>query len=113
MPNHPQLKSRGETQERELKEQLSSIQEEAKKQLQAITVELHAKSGQLAEKEKELGEVKGRMEAEVQRLTERLESSKMELERTQGVLTQVCAHGCMFVRMCGLPFNVQYTYMCT
>ena len=58
--------------------------------MQAIAAELHAKSAQLAEKEREAGEVQGKLEAEVAGLRGRLGDSQVELEKAQGKMAEVC-----------------------
>jgi seryl-tRNA synthetase len=75
-----------------LKGQLASIQEEARKQVQAITAELHAKSSLLGEREREAGEVQSRLEAEVQGLQAKLRDSEAEQEKAQVKMTEVCTY---------------------
>ena len=51
-----QLRVRSETQEKELKEQVSCVQEEARKQTEAMASQLNSKSSQLLAKERELAD---------------------------------------------------------
>ena len=90
-----QVRVRWETQERELKEQVSSVQEQARKQLQTVSEQLQGKSEQLLERERLAGETEQRLQAQVQLLTERLADSKAELDKTELKLKEVST-----VKMC-------------
>ena len=68
---------------------MSCIQEEARKQTEAMASQLHSKSSQLLAKEKELTDTQQRLEAQVKVLDERLLSSGKEFETTEGKLKEV------------------------
>ena len=80
-----QLKSRAITEGSELKEQLNSVQEEAKKQLQEMATELHCKDSLLSDREREFSKLKCRLEGEVQELSQQLAHTKIEAENSEKV----------------------------
>ena len=98
-----QLRNRAEIQERELKAQLTSVQEEAKKQVQEIASQLHSKASLLVDKEAELADVQQRLAAEIQVLTQQLSSNKSEQERAEVKHVEVRT----------VQVKIKFPYVCT
>ena len=88
---------RWETEERELKEQLASLQEQARKQVQTVTTQLQNKSAQLEEREREMGQTQQSLETQLQQVTSRLSEREGEWGRTEQKLKEV---SCFIVVTC-------------
>ena len=76
-------------QEKELKDTLQRVQEEAQKQLEEVNDSLQSRSAELKEKERELGEMKLRLEGEVASLQQQLVVKSEELQNAQKTVTEV------------------------
>ena len=94
----PQTKARSTMQEKELKDSLQRIQEEAQKQLEEVNGHLQSRSAELKEKEKELGEVKFKLEGEVASLQQQLVLRSEELQTAQKTVSEV-SHTCIHVHV--------------
>ena len=79
-------------QEKELKDSLQRVQEEAQKQLEVVNNHLQTRSGELKEKERELGEVRLKLEGEVASLQQQLVVKGEELQAAQKTVTEVHVH---------------------
>ncbi len=84
------MKTRSAVEKKELKDQLSSVQEEAHKQVQEITTQLHTKSSQLVEREKEVVSIQKTMEDRVEELNQKIVTKKKEMEQSERVQQEVC-----------------------
>ena len=87
--SHPQSKARSSLQEKELKDSLQRVQEEAQKQLELVNGQLLSRSGELKEKEKELTEMRYKLEGEVASLQQQLLARGEELQTAQKNITEV------------------------
>ena len=76
-------------QEKELKDTLHRVQEEAQKQLDEVNGSLHSRSAELKEKERELGELKLKLEGEIASLQQQLVVKSEELQGAQETITEV------------------------
>ena len=85
----PQSKTRSSLQEKELKDSLQRVQEEAQKQLEVVNSQLQSHSGELKEKERELVEVRVKLEGEVASLQQQLLARGEELEAANKNITEV------------------------
>ena len=88
----PQAKSSSAVQEKELKETLQRVQDEAQKQLEVVNVQLQARLAEVKEKERELGEVRQKMEREIASLQQQLVLRNEELQSAQKTVTEVCGY---------------------
>ena len=86
----PQAKSSSAIQEKELKETLQRVQEEAQKQLEVVNVQLQGRLTEVKEKERELSELRQTMEGEVASLQQQLVVRNEELQSAQKTVTEVC-----------------------
>lgn len=77
-------------QEKELKDTLQRVQEEAQKQLEEVNGSLQSRSAELKVKEKELAELKLKLEGEVASLQQQLVLKGEELQGAQKTITEVC-----------------------
>ena len=84
-----QSKTRSSLQEKELKDSLQRVQDEAQKQLEVVNSQLQTRSGELKEKERELGEVRLKLEGEVASLQQQLLVRGEELQTAQKNITEV------------------------
>ena len=84
-----QSKTRSSLQEKELKDSLQRVQDEAQKQLEVVNSQLQTRSGELKEKERELGEVRLKLEGEVASLQQQLLVRGEELQAAQKNITEV------------------------
>lgn len=89
---------------------MSCIQEEAKKQTEAMATQLNSKSSQLLAKEKELTETQQRLEAQVRVLDERLLSSGKEFESAENKMKEVCMRHFKVKLSCIFHFSVGIKY---
>ena len=85
----PQAKASSAIQEKELKETLQRVQDEAQKQLEVVNVQLQGRLTEVKEKERELGEVRQKMEGEIASL-QQLVMRNEELQSAQKTVTEVC-----------------------
>lgn len=97
-----QSKSRSLLQEKELKDSLQRVQEEAQKQLEVVNAKLQSRSGEMKEKERELGEVRLKLEGEVACLHQQLLTREDEIKAAQRTITEVYMH---------LQYYVHFVYL--
>ena len=85
----PQARTSSAIQERELKETLNRVQEEAQKQLELVNGQLQGRSAEVKEKERELGELRHKLEGEVASLQQQLVLRNEELQTAQKTVNEV------------------------
>ena len=88
----------------EVKGQLTSVTEEAQRQVQDVTSHLQAKSGQLTEREKELAELNIRTDRELADLKQQVAEGNTEREKLQKVHSTCVWGGGRRMRKCVCVF---------